>query len=129
MSRALALLLSVLALIALPATAGAQGTFEDNPLPPPPQAPTATPEPADDPFDDQVGVNTLYILGGALFVGFAVIGWWITRDARRSLPPEDRRPERLREEGPHRRGREAKAKSRAKGRAAKAARRRSRSKR
>jgi hypothetical protein len=51
----------------------------------------------------------------------------IARDARRSLPPEERDDRRrLREEGPHRHARRAKAKARAKTRAQRQARKVSR---
>jgi hypothetical protein len=125
MTRA-ALLLVLLAL-ALPAPALAQGdAFQ--PLPPPGPAETPTPEPPDEPstaIDDEGGRATLYVIGAALVVAFAGLGIAITRDARRRLPGEERDRQRaLREEGPHRKGRQAKAKARAKGRAARAARRR-----
>jgi hypothetical protein len=77
----------------------------------------------DDPNDDGVTRDTLYIIGGGLLVTFFVIGWWITRDARRNLPSKDREdPRRLRSAGPHRHERQAKAKARAKGRAQRQAR-------
>lgn len=129
MRTPLVLVLVVVALLATPSGALAQGAFDDTPLPPPTQSPAPTPAPLNDPNGDDIGRKTLYLMGAALLVSFAGIGWWITRDARQSLPPEDRRAAELREEGPHRKGREAKAKARAKGRAAKAARRQSRSRR
>ena len=64
----------------------------------------------------------LFIIGGALIVGFAIMGWFIMRDARRSLPEAERSGPRLREEGPHKHQKQAKAKSRAKTRAQKQAR-------
>jgi hypothetical protein len=121
----LALLLAVL-LLAVPATASAQDGNPFDPLPPPAPTPAPTIEPADDDGDD-VGRNTLYAIAGGLLVSFVVVGWWISRDARRALPPEERRElQRLREEGPHRKARQAKAKARAKGRAQRQARRKTR---
>jgi hypothetical protein len=67
------------------------------------------------------------VIAGVLLVGFVVIGMFISRDAKRSLPrahrPDTRR---LREEGPHKHKREAKSRARARGKAQKAARRRNR---
>jgi hypothetical protein len=121
----LALLLA--AALALPAVAPAQ----DNPfgpLPPAPAEQTPTPQPLNtDSSGDDVGRNTLVIILGAVVALFVGIGWFITRDARASLPEDRRRDDpRLREEGPHRRPRQAKAKARSKAKAQKRARRASR---
>ena len=59
-------------------------------------------------------------------MAFIAIGMFISRDAKRSLPKAHRPSQRLREEGPHKHKREAKAKQRARGKAQKAARRRNR---
>jgi hypothetical protein len=129
--RRLALLIAVLALAASPAAALAQdGNPFDGQLPPAQPTPQPTVEPVDDPADDDVGRVTLYAIGGALLLSFVGIGWWISRDARRALPA-DHRPEaeRLREQGPHRHERQAKAKARDKGRAQRQARKKSRAKR
>jgi len=117
-------LLLALALPAAPALAQDGNPF--NPLPPAPPAPTPTATPADSGGDDDVGRKTLYVIAGALLVSFVAVGWWISRDARRALPADHRPSERLREEGPHRRARMAKAKARDKGRAQRAARKRAR---
>jgi hypothetical protein len=123
MRTRLLVLLTFAALLVPPATALAQtdSPFDGLPQAPPPPAPTA--EPVDDPNDDIVTRDTLYVIGGGLLVTFLVIGWWITRDARRNLPKDERdAARRLRSEGPHRHERQAKAKARAKGRAQRQAR-------
>jgi peptidoglycan/LPS O-acetylase OafA/YrhL len=116
-----------LALAAAPALAQDGNPF--NPLPPAPPAPTATPQSQQDTSDDDVGRRTLYVIGGGLLAFFVFMAWWISRDARRTLPADHRPGDRLREEGPHRHERRAKAKARQKGRAQRQARRKSRSKR
>jgi hypothetical protein len=118
-----AIALLVLALAAPPAAlAQDQGPF--GPLPQAPPAETPTPEPPDNPAtQEDTGRTTLYLIAGALMAAFVFIGWWISRDARRSAPKGERdRAHRLREEGPHKHKRQAKAKARAKGRAQKQAR-------
>jgi hypothetical protein len=126
--RAAAVLLTALALAGPGAALAAAQSSPFSPLPPAPAAPAETPTPAPSPGDpggSDVGRNTLYAIAGGLVVAFAAIGLWISRDARRNLPPEDRAAaSRLREEGPHRKARQAKRKARAKGRAARAARKR-----
>ena len=71
----------------------------------------------------------LFAIGGGLLALFLVIGYVITRDARQSLPEDERRAaadSRLREEGPHRHAKQTKAKARAKAKAQRAARRHNR---
>jgi hypothetical protein len=126
MSRRIALLTTVLAL-ALAAPAGAQqNPFGGLPSVQPTvtAVPTATTTPAS---GDSTGRSTLFIIGGILVVGFAIMGWFIARDARRGLP-EGRLAAvgRARDEGPHAHRRQAKAKARARGRAQRAARRKNR---
>jgi hypothetical protein len=118
-------LFTALVLLAPPGAALAQDGNPFNGLPPaqPTPAPTATP--ASSSSADAVGRTTLYLIGAALVVAFVGIGWWISRDARGSLP-EDKRREALREDGPHKHERQAKAKARAKGRAQRQARKRAR---
>jgi hypothetical protein len=119
-----AVVCAFLALLAPAAIARAQ----DNPFGPLPQgAASATPTPTPTATDSGgTGRTTLFVIGGGLLVAFAAMAAFVARDARRSLP-EDKRPSgALREEGAHRRKREAKARARAKGRAQKAARRRNR---
>ena len=67
--------------------------------------------------DNNTARNTLFVIGGALVLGFALMGWFIMRDARHSIPEEDLAAmNRLRELGPHAHKQHAKAKARAKGR-------------
>jgi hypothetical protein len=123
--KRLTVLLALLAL-AVPAPAAFAQADPFSPLPP---AQTPTPEvtaaPVDtNPNDDGVSRETLAVILGAVIILFIAIGVFITRDARRSLPEGLRRDDpRLREEGPHRRPKQAKSKARAKTRAQKRARR------
>jgi hypothetical protein len=126
-----AVVLSLILALLAPAAAAAQtqapqqGPF--NPFPPPEPTPAPAPPEQDDPFGDDVGRTTLYVIAGALLVSFVAIGVFISRDARRSIPRTSRgEGRRLREEGPHKHARQAKAKARARGKAQKAARRRNR---
>jgi hypothetical protein len=117
MTRRIALLTTLLALaLAMPAAA------QQNPFGPLPQAaPTETPvaTPVSNTSDDNnTGRNTLFLIGGALIVGFLAMGWFIMRDARQAIPEEDLAAmSRLREQGPHAHKQHAKRKARAKGRA------------
>ena len=84
---------------------------------------TATPEPVDADPSDGVTREMMFAIGGGLLVLFLGIGCWISRDARRNLPADERDDQRrLREEGPHEHERRAKAEARAKGRAPRQAR-------
>ena len=118
MTRRLALITTLLVL-AIAAPAGAQGgAFA--PLPPAQTpTPTATPQTSD---STETGRNVLLIIGGALIIGFAVMGWYIMRDARTGLPQAQLAGPRLRDEGPHKHKKQAKAKARKKTHAQKAAR-------
>ena len=79
MTRRIALITTVLVL-AVAAPAGAQsGAF--GPLPPAQPTPTATPTPAST-DSTETGRNVLFAIGGALILGFAVMGFMIMRDAR-----------------------------------------------
>jgi RsiW-degrading membrane proteinase PrsW (M82 family) len=83
MTRRLATLTTLLVL-AFAAPAAAQGGAF-GPLPAP--QPTATPTPATATSDTgETGSTTLYIILGALVVGFGVMGYFITRDARQKAP-------------------------------------------
>jgi hypothetical protein len=120
MTRRLALITTLLVL-ALPAAAGAQsGAF--GPLPPAAPTPTATPQTTT--LDDgSTAKNVLFVVGGLLIVGFGVMGWFIMRDARKAAPePQFAGGVRLREDGPHKHKKQAKAKARKKTHAQKAAR-------
>src|SRR4051794_9787435 len=116
MVRKLVPLLLVLAVVSAPGPAAAQ----DNPFAPLPQAaqptptPVATPQPASDQQDVSRGL--LLAIAGAVAVVFVGIGWFITRDARRSLTPDDRRAlERGRTEDERRRGEVKRRQARAAG--------------
>lgn len=119
MTRPIALLTTALVL-ALAAPAGAQSNpFGPLPAAQPTAVPTATPVTSS---DNDTGRNVLFGIGGALIVGFLAMGWFIMRDARSSLPQAELAGPRLRDEGPHRHQKQAKAKARAKTRAQKRAR-------
>jgi hypothetical protein len=113
--RRLACLLLCLALLVPAAPALAQ----DNPFGPLPQAaPTETPTPDTDDsgsvLGQDVGRTTLYLIAGALLVTFVVIGWWISRDARRTLPQHMVSDEAARRRAdPHERHRRQREKQRA----------------
>lgn len=116
MSRRIALITTLLVL-ALAAPAAAQ----QNPFGPLPDAPTAEPTPvataSTNSDNNNTGRLTLFVIGGALVIGFAVMGWFIMRDARRSIPDDELAAMgRLREQGPHAHKQHAKAKARHKGR-------------
>ena len=119
MTRRIALITSLLVL-ALAAPAGAQsGAF--GPLPP--AAPTPTPTVANAASDtSETGRNVLFIIGGALILGFGVMGWLIMRDARATVPEIDIAHDRNRSEAVHKRQQLDKAKHRKKTRAQKQAR-------
>ena len=119
MTRRIALISSLLVL-ALAAPAGAQsGPF--GPLPPADEpTPTATAAPTSD--SGETSITTLALIAGGLIVAFGGMGWFIMRDARRSLPEDQRAAPKLREEGPHKHANQAKSKARAKTRAQKQAR-------
>jgi hypothetical protein len=120
MTRRLALLTTMLVL-ALPAAASAQsGAF--GPLPQAPPAPTATAAAPSKVDDGSTGRNVLFLIGGALIIGFGVMGWFIMRDARGAIPEPELAGPRLREDGPHKHKMQAKAKARKKTHAQKAAR-------
>jgi hypothetical protein len=119
-------ILTVFLVLLAPAGALAQdGNPFDGSLPPAQPTPAPTVEPVDDPNDDAVGRNTLWIIGGGVAVALLFFGFWISRDARSKLP-EDEREERRGPDGKplhvHKHERQAKAKARAKGRAQRQAR-------
>jgi uncharacterized protein HemX len=123
MTRRLALITTLLVL-AIAAPAGAQGGAF-GPLPPAQPTPTATATPADSGSTD-TGRNVLLIIGGALIVGFAVMGYFIMRDARgaadRVVKADILEHEKHRSEALHKRQQLNKAKQRKKVRAQKQAR-------
>ena len=67
---------------------GGGGAF--SPLPPAQPAETPSPEPEDAGTTGDVSRQTLALLGLGVILTFFLIGWAITRDARRSLTESDR---------------------------------------
>src|SRR3954447_8104903 len=126
MSRRIALVTTLLTLVLAPAAAAQQNPF--GPLPQPAPTVTAVATPTSTPSSDSsTGRNTLFLIGAVLVIGFAIMGWFIARDARRGLSEDDLAAVgRSRDAGPHKHKMQAKAKARAKGRAQRAARRRNR---
>jgi hypothetical protein len=126
MSRRIALIATVFTLAVAPAAAAQQNPF--GPLPAPAPTVTAVPTPTATPSSDSsTGRNTLFLIGGVLIVGFAIMGWFIARDARRGLPEGELDAfGRQRDQGPHKHKMQAKAKARAKGKAQRVARRHNR---
>ena len=119
MTRRIALLTTLLVLVTAAPAIAQSGAF--GPLPPADPTPTPTPQVVTE-EEGTTGRNVLFIVGGALIIGFAVMGWYIMRDARTAVPKAELAGPRLREEGPHRHKKQAKAKARAKTRAQKSAR-------
>jgi hypothetical protein len=87
--RVTVLALLILALAA-PAAQAQGSPFQ--PLPPAAPTPTPPPEPVDGADDGDISRGTLFLIGGGVVAAFVGIGWWITRDARRSLPRDEREP-------------------------------------
>lgn len=126
MTRLAALL--VLAALLAPAAPALAQQNPFGPLPPAAPAPTPTPEEPDRPGSGgDISRGGLLLIGlgvVAVFVGFGV---YITRDARRALPDDERAAlSRRRDEGPHRHGLDSKARARKKAKAQRAARRKNR---
>ena len=113
---AIAILTCLFVLLA-PAGALAQdGNSFDGQLPPAQPTQTATQEPVDTDPSDDVTREMMFAISGGLLVLFLGAGSWISRDALRTLPADERNdPRRLREEGPHKHERQTKAKARATG--------------
>jgi hypothetical protein len=123
--RRVALLLVLVSIVALPATALAQ----DNAFGPLPQAaqPTPTPTSGSTSTSDQSTVSRPLLLGiaGAVALVFLGIGVFITRDARAHLTEADRAAvegSRRRDEVDRKQAERAKARARAKGKAQRQAR-------
>jgi antirestriction protein ArdC len=122
MTRRIALITTLLVLaLAAPAAAQSGGAF--GPLPPAEATPTATPTTTSSGSTD-TGRNVLFIIGGALIIGFAVMGWMILRDARTASAKvgDGIDHDRVRSETLHKRQQANKAKQRQKTRAQKRAR-------
>jgi hypothetical protein len=125
MTRRIALITTVLALALVSPAAAQQNPFGPLPQAAPTETPTPTPVSSAD--DNSTGRVTLFVIGGALVLGFAFMGWFILRDARRSMPEDELAAMgRLREQGPHAHKRQAKARARSKGRAQRNARKHNR---
>jgi len=131
--RALAVLVLVLALAAPGAAlAQSQGGSGSDAFGPLPTAPTPVPTAVatvqtSDSASGDTNRTTLYIIAAGLLVIFLVIGRVIFSDARRHVPAGERDAgTALREAGPHKHEKHAKAHARAKGKAQRAARRRNR---
>jgi hypothetical protein len=121
-------------LIAAPAPALAQEQEPGSPFGPLPDAPQATPEatataepPPSVEAQQETDRTLLFVIAGGLLALFLVIGRVITRDARKTVHAtgHDEQPK-LRDQGPHKHARQAKAKARAKTRAQRRARRQNR---
>jgi hypothetical protein len=119
MTRRIALLTTMLVLAVAAPAAAQGGAFGPLPQAAPTAAPTVEAQKVD---DGSTGRNILFIVGGALIIGFGVMGWFILRDARAAIPEAELAGPRLREEGPHKHKKQAKARARQKTRAQKSAR-------
>jgi hypothetical protein len=97
--RRIALPLLCATFLLAPAPAALAQTSPFGPLPD--AAPAATPTPDDDTssvLGQDVGRSTLYAIAGGFLIAFIAIGWFISRDARQTLPAERRNapaPEKL----------------------------------
>jgi hypothetical protein len=123
--RRIALLLLCATFLLAPAPAALAQTSPFGPLPD--AAPAATPTPDDDTssvLGQDVGRSTLYAIAGGFLIAFIAIGWFISRDARNTLPADRRDPRAAEKLTPaERRKRERhKARARQKTKAQKAAR-------
>ena len=89
--RRIALLLLCATFLLAPAPAALAQNSPFGPLPD--AAPAATPTPDDDTssvLGQDVGRSTLYAIAGGFLIVFIAIGWFISRDARQSLPANRR---------------------------------------
>ena len=99
------------------------------PLPPSAPAPTPTPEEPAAPGDDDISRDTMFLIAVGVILVFFVLGWAITRDARRSLTDDDRRQlerEERRDDVRQHQRRSAKSKARQKAKRQRDARKRNR---
>ena len=90
MPRVLALIVALALLVPAPVALAQGGGGAFGPLPPAQPAETPSPEPEDAGTTGDVSRQTLVLLGLGVILTFFVIGWAITRDARRSLTEADR---------------------------------------
>jgi hypothetical protein len=89
--RRIVLLLLCATFLLAPASAVLAQTSPFGPLPE--AAPSPTPTPDDNTssvLGQDVGRSTLYAIAGGFLIAFIAIGWFISRDARRTLPAERR---------------------------------------
>ena len=89
--RRIALLLLCAILLLAPAPAALAQTSPFGPLPQ--AAPSPTPTPDDNTssvLGQDVGRSTLYAIAGGFLIVFIAIGWFISRDARNTLPADRR---------------------------------------
>jgi transposase len=98
--RRVALLLLCASFLLAPAPVVLAQTSPFGPLPPanPETTPTPTPDNSTSVLGQDVGRATLYAIAGGFVIVFVAIGMFISRDARRTLPPDKRDtsgPERL----------------------------------
>jgi hypothetical protein len=123
MTRRLALITTLLVL-SIAAPAGAQGGAF-GPLPQAEVTPTATPTPANS-GNTETSRNVLFIIGGALIVGFGLMGYFLMRDARgaadRVVKADQLEHDKHRSDALHKRQQLNKSKQRKKGAAQKQAR-------
>jgi hypothetical protein len=97
--RRIALLLLCATFLLASGPAALAQTSPFGPLPD--AAPAVTPTPDDDTssvLGQDVGRSTLYAIAGGFLIAFIAIGWFISRDARQTLPAERRNapaPEKL----------------------------------
>jgi hypothetical protein len=89
--RRIALLLLCASFLLAPAPAVLAQSSPFGPLPE--AAPSPTPTPDDNTssvLGQDVGRSTLYAIAGGFLIVFVAIGWFISRDARRTLPADRR---------------------------------------
>ena len=89
--RRITLLLLCASFLLAPAPAVLAQSSPFGPLPPAAPAPTPTPDDnTTNVLGQDVGRLTLYLIAGGFVIVFIGIGWWISRDARSSLPSRHR---------------------------------------
>jgi hypothetical protein len=97
--RRIALLLLCATFLLAPASAVFAQSSPFGPLPQSAPGPTPTPDDnTSNVLGQDVGRSTLYAIAGGFLIAFIAIGWFISRDARQSLPANRRdaaAPERL----------------------------------
>ncbi len=85
--RRIALLLLCATFLLAPASVVLAQSSPFGPLPPAAPEPTAVPDDnTSNVLGQDVGRSTLYLIAGGFLIAFIAIGWFISRDARRTLP-------------------------------------------